>query len=77
MQPTLSGFSHVLLTFHHHLHLRRHLAQPSQYLLVALDKAENFILNLSILTKLSHQHLQSSQVVPGNTREEVMHGLEL
>lgn len=63
MQPTLASLGHVLLAFHQHFSLSSNVPQSAQHLLVAVHEAKALVLNSRLSTELSHQELQSPQIV--------------
>lgn len=77
MKTALSSSSHVLLALNQHLYLLGNLPKTSQDLTVTVFKAIDFILDANFFSKLLDPALQFAQVMPRDTKEEVVDGLEL
>lgn len=77
MEAAFSGSSHVLLALNQHLYLLGNLPKTSQDFPVTVFKAIDLILDTNFFSKLLDPALEFAQVMPRNTREEVVNGLEL
>ena len=64
-------------TFLQHLQLSGDLAQSAKDFHVSPGKTKDNVRNSSFVAKLLHMPLGTAQVVPWETREQMMHDLEL
>lgn len=73
----MSRLSHVLVTFHKRSDHLCHLVEPRQDHLVAINKALVVISDPCLFAELNDKTLCLAEVMPGQSREEMVDSLEL